>query len=216
MTTFASFVADEAAAAVRAAAAEIGPTAAALASDAADLVYHPADLAAELRASIAAVTDIDRLIALATTGLSTLAEVSTATINRRGQAANQAALVALVRGLATVALAGRIGVTAYRDRTALNDARDTVLAAIDARGDVADTATFRALRSLRAAIVQHADAQLRGLPRVVHATPGAAQPALVIAYAVYNDIGRADEIVGRNELPRPGFVPARPIEVLSE
>ena len=216
MTSFSSFVADEAAAAVRAAAQEIGQTAAAVAADAADLVYRPADLAAELRVSISAVPDVDRLIGLAASGLAGLAEVPSTTINRRGQAANQAALVALVRGLATVSLAERVGVTSYRDRTALIEARDTVVDAIDTRSDDANTDTFRELRSLRAVIVQHVDAQLRLLPRVIRATPGVVRPALAIAYSIYDDINRADEIVGRNQLVRPGFVPARPIEVLSE
>ena len=216
MTTLASFVADEAAAAVRAAADEIGSSAAGVAGDAADLVYTPAELATELRTAIAAVTDVDRLIDLSVTALVSLPSVPTTTANRRGQGRNQAALVALVRGLATVALSRRVGVTTYRDRTALIEARDTVADAIDARAAAASTETFRALRSLRAIIVQHAEAQLRRLPRVIDASPGVVRPALALAYAIYGDIGRADEIVGRNQLPRPGFVPARPIEVLSE
>ena len=216
MTNLASFVADEAAAAVRVAAGEIGSSADAIAGDAADLVYAPARLAGELRAAIAAVPDIDRLVDLAVTALSDLPAVPTTTANRRGQATNQAALVALVRGLATVALASRVGTTTYRDRTALLEARDIVADAIDARAASADTDTFRALRALRAVIVQLSDAQLRTLPRVITASPGVVRPSLVLAYSIYEDIGRADEIVGRNQLPRPGFVPGRPIEVLSE
>ena len=37
------------------------------------------------------------------------------------------------------------------------------------------------------------------------------QPSIVLAYDIYEDVGRAAEIVGRIELPRPGFVPANPI-----
>ena len=216
MTTFASFVGNEAAAAVRAAASEIGPTAAGLATDAADLVYLPSELAAEVRAAIVAITDIDRLIVLATSGLAALPTVSTATANRRRQGANQAALAELVRGTATVTLAERVAAETYRDRTALITARDAVVDAIDARAELATTEAFRALQSLRGAIVSRVDTQLRDLPQIVQATPGVVRPSLVLAYSIYDDIGRAGEIVGRNELPRPGFVPARPIEVLSE
>ena len=216
MTTFSSFVADEAAAAVRAAASEIGPTAGPLAADAAALVYRPSALAAAIRAAIVAITDIDRLIGLATSGLATLPGVSIATANRRRQGANQAALTELVRGIASVALARRVAAEGYRDRTALITARDAVIDAIDARAELATTDTFRALQSLRGALASRVDAQLRNLPQIVRATPGVVRPSLTLAYAIYDDIGRAGEIVGRNELPRPGFVPARPIEVLSE
>ena len=216
MTTFASFVADEAAGAVRTAAREIGPSADGVSEDAASLVYAPAELAAELRAAIGAITDIDRLTVLATSALATLPSVSSATANRTRQGDNQAALVELVRALATIALAERTGTESYRDRTVLTGARDVVVERLDARSESASTATFRALQSLRAAVVQHTDAQLRTLPRVVRASPGAVRPSLALAYAIYEDIGRADDIVGRNQLRRPGFIPATPIEVLDE
>jgi len=41
-------------------------------------------------------------------------------------------------------------------------------------------------------------------------------PAIVLAYRLYGDAERADEIVARNRVRHPGFVPGgQPLEVLS-
>ena len=209
-----SYVVDAAAAAVRAAATEIGmPATLDLSARAAALVHDPAALAAALAAAIAEVAD-DRLASMATAGLTLLA-VPLTTANRRIQARNQAALVDLVRGLATVRLAERTGQRRFIDRAGAVEARDAVGEALDDRAALADSAAFAALRALRSAVVNHVADAVRDLPAVLEATPAAVLPALVVAYDIYDDIGRADEIAARNRLARPGFVPTRPIEVLS-
>ena len=81
---------------------------------------------------------------------------------------------------------------------------------------VADSETFASLRDLRAAVVDHVVQELRRLPPVIQATPANVQPSIVLSYDLYEDVDRAGEIVGRIELPRPGFVPANPITLPSE
>ena len=213
MTT-ASFVVDAAADAVRAAATEIDtPAARALSEEAAALVLDPAALAARLSGAIAEVPD-GRLATLALSGL-TLPAVPETTANRRLQARNQAALVELVRGLATVRLAERTGQRTFPDRLGALQARDGVVDALDRLDATADAGTFAALRPLRTALAERVSEAVRALPAVVEATPGAIRPSLALAWDLYEDIARADELVERNRLARPGFVPARPIEVLS-
>ena len=209
-----SFVLNEAIEAVREAATEIGtPLAEALSEDAAELVHDADGLASRLSAAIAEVDD-SRLHGLAMTGL-TLAAVPTSTANRRLQAANQAALVDLVRGLATVRLAERAGERAYGDRLEAQSARDATVEALDRLDAGADAPTFAALRPLRTSVAERLAEASRDLPAVAEATPGAIRPSLALAYDIYEDVGRAGEIAARNRLPRPGFVPAAPIEVLS-
>lgn len=212
--TVPSFVAEAAAEAVRMAAAEIGtPQAEALAAEAGTIVYDPPALAERLRAAIAELEDSPRLANLAEGGL-TLPAVPETTASRRIQRANQSALVDFLRGLATVALARRSAIEAFPDRTSAFNAREEVGDLLDARESAASAGVFRSLRALRAAVVAHVARIARDLPQVTSATPAAVLPALVVAYDVYGDVARAGEIAARNRLPRPGFVPARPIEVL--
>ena len=205
-------MADAAIAVVQAAADEIGgPAATTLRANAATLVYNIGQLGRDMDGAIAAVTDIAKLEDLAFNALSTYPAVVGTTRNRNQERLNQAALINFVRALATVRFAERVGVETYRDREAARANRDSATEALDARDGSANTNVFRALRNLRAGVVEHVREELLRLPPVIIATPATVQPSLVVAYDVYDDIDRADEIVGRVSLPRPGFVPANPI-----
>ncbi len=60
---------------------------------------------------------------------------------------------------------------------------------------------------------------LRGadLARIVSSTPARTEPALLIAHRLYGDASRADEIIARNKIAHPLFVPGgTPLEVLSD
>ena len=211
---FASFVADAAIAVVQAAADEIGgPAAPELRRNAATLVYSVRQLAVDMDAAISALTDIDKLEDLAFNALDDYPPVVGATRNRNQERGNQAAIINFVRGLATVRFAERVGLEEYRDREAARANRDSATEALDEREADANTRVFRSLRQLRAAVVEHVREELLRLPPVIVATPASVQPSLAIAYDVYEDIGRASDIVGRITLPRPGFVPANPIEL---
>jgi len=116
--------------------------------------------------------------------------------------------------------------SALAEYTSLNDAlatRDRLLAAIDAQMGATNVVSgypigddlYRALDGLRAAV--NDDLTLRGgqLPRITYYTPLTTLPALVIAHRLYGDASRADEIVARNNIRHPGFVPGgQALEVL--
>ena len=195
------------------AAAEIGPTASDIAVRTAELVADTELLVLSADIAIGAITDVERLERLAFRALEDLAPVPLTTANRRIQAENQTALVQLVRGLAAAVYAGRAGTAEHRDRTQALAARRSISDAIDASADASNTPVFRAFRELKATVVDLTEQRLRELPRVVTESPSTVLPSLVLAYSIYEDIDRAGEIVGRNVLERPGFVPARPIQV---
>ena len=214
---FASFVADAAIALVRTAADEIGvPAATTLRGNAATLVYDVGQLGIDMDTAIAAITDVAKLEALAYTALATYPAVVGTTRNRNQERNNQAAIVYFVRALATVRFAERVGIEEYRDREQARAERDSATEALDQREADASTNVFRALRSLRAGVVEHVREELLRLPPVIIATPASVQPSLAIAYDIYEDIDRAADIVGRAVLPRPGFVPANPITLPGE
>ena len=214
---FASFVADAAIAVVQAAADEIGgPLAPELRRNAPTLVYSVRQLAVDMDAAIGVLADIDKLESLAFNALDDYPAVVGTTQNRNQERNNQAALIDFVRGLATVRFAARVGTVEYRDREQARARRDSSTEALDQREADANTRVFRALRGLRAAVVEHVREELLRLPSVIVATPASVQPSLAIAYDIYEDIGRAADIVGRITLPRPGFVPANPITLPGE
>ena len=212
-TSFPSFVFDAVVALIEAAASEIGPTAADVGDDAQALARTPRTLATSLIAALAAIEDTAVLEALAQS-LPDVEPVPGETASRRRQRENQAAFIDLARGAATSALMRRTRARSYDERTAALAARDTLTGLIDERVPTAGTDLYRALRGLRAAVVAHLTAISRELPAVVTATPASVLPSLVLAYDLYDDLDRAGEIAARNRLPRPGFVPARPIERL--
>lgn len=200
----------------------------ALAAGAVELVYSPARLGAEISAAVSGVVggiaDTARGIdtALALTGFGTgLPAVAGTTPSRLRQAANQASTVNLVRRLSTVEavrlvpraeLVGRQDAIALRDRLA--DAADLVADAASAAGD--DEA-FAAFGGVRTSLVRHLNARAPALAQVAGVQLPATEPALVTAYRLYGDAGRAEELVARNRLRHPGFVPGgQEVEVLAD
>jgi len=199
-----------------------------LAGDAPDLVRDPSSLASVIPAAIAGVAGsaadpADGIVA--TRGLTafggTLGAVPGVTATRQRQASNQAGLVDLVRRSAIVEavrlvpdvqLAGRQDALELRDQLA--DDLDLV---IDAASEAGDDAAYDAFGGVRTALVQHLNARAPALAEVASVVPAATEPALVTAYRLYGDAGREAEIVARNRLRHPGFVPGgRAVEALAD
>jgi prophage DNA circulation protein len=81
------------------------------------------------------------------------------------------------------------------------------LDALDARQGEADDAVYGALADLRGAVVRDIAARGADLARVVRYTPPETLPALVLAHRLYGDAARDGELVARNGIAHPGFVP---------
>ena len=75
--------------------------------------------------------------------------------------------------------------------------------------DTMDQATFWQLVELQAATVNHLVTTARPLPRMTNYQFGAPLPSLVIAYRLYADASRADQIIDENKIVHPAFCPPR-------
>lgn len=133
---------------------------------------------------------------------------------------NDAARAELVRRLAITAQA-RLLAIAITDGAVATSAdavawRDQVVAQIDVELEQADpdAATAWALSKLRAAVVRDVAERAELLKQRSTFTTVAVLPAVVLAHRVYQDATRTDELVARNGVRHPGFVPAGPVEVL--
>lgn len=71
----------------------------------------------------------------------------------------------------------------------------------------------KASRGLRGAISEHLRTIAATLPQITKYTPDTTLPAIVIAYRVHGDADRFGELVRRNRILHPNFVPPEPLEV---
>jgi prophage DNA circulation protein len=134
---------------------------------------------------------------------------------RQQQRDNQAAFVQLVNLAAAGELVRAVaGATfaSYQDAIATRDAAADRLEQLALRqADAGDDDGQDAYDALRAALIADVTARGGTLARLQSYTPAITLPALVIAYSLYGDPGKveeqADEIVARNRVAHPGFVP---------
>lgn len=145
-----------------------------------------------------------------------LPAIPTGTISRALQAANQGALLGLVK---QSSLAEAVRLTAAIDFPSYDDAvavRDDLTARLDTVIETGDDKTFAAFSDLKVAMVRDINARGANLARVMDVVPNASLPALVHSYNLYGDAGREAEIVARNALRHPGFAPGgQALEVLT-
>ncbi|VVM37862.1 hypothetical protein PS619_00125 [Pseudomonas fluorescens] len=91
--------------------------------------------------------------------------------------------------------------------------RDNLNEAIFEASLKADPEHYMVLNTLRQTIVKHLTAVAESGVRLVEITPPETLSALVLAYRRFGDATRESEVVQRNRLRHPGFVPARPIKI---
>lgn len=141
------------------------------------------------------------------------------TDTRQRQADNRAAVFALVRQ-ASVIQAARIAPTATFETGEEADALRAALAdQLDSIMDDPATSdeTFSAVQDLRTEVIRGVPPEDVSLPNIVTVTPPITLPSLVVAYDIYEDAARDADIVTRNSIKHPGFVPgARPLKVIAD
>lgn len=141
------------------------------------------------------------------------------TVNRRAQADNRDALVALVRRLALAQEAKALAARSFVSFDEAMEARSATLARLDAAllqaGSNGDDAVFSAASALKAAVTRDVEKRALPLPRLRRIAMEAVLPARVVAHMLTGDGRKADDLVARNNIAHPAFVPAgRKLEIL--
>lgn len=97
-------------------------------------------------------------------------------------------------------------------------ARDELTSRIDAESEVTKRdEAYVALTDLRTAVVRAVPNPDQALPKLVEYRLRETTPSLLVAYQVYGDASRAEDLVSRNDPRHPGFmVGGRNIEVLAD
>ena len=209
-----------------------------LTSSAQGLILAPGNLAGNLLGLVRSMTATGNPLAafqaqLALFGLGRQAKAVRSsgyvTPARAQQANNQAALYRLVER-AAVAEAARLATgrpvdssgqplpgLSYPNREQAVETRDLLVDELDRQQLEASPERYRALAGLSAALVSDLNRRSAALAPLARFTPGTTMPALLIAHRLYGDASRADEIVARNRIAHPGFVPGgQALEVLKD
>lgn len=129
---------------------------------------------------------------------------------------NRDALNALTRQALLVQGAGMTGVMplpVYDDAVKL---RTEALQALDDESLNVNDDLYIALMDLRAKVHNDMTSRIQDSARLREITPNEVQPALALAYDLYESVDREGEIIARNRLRHPGFVPVKKIKVLSQ
>lgn len=76
-------------------------------------------------------------------------------------------------------------------------------------------ALFNTLSDLRVAVAAHFAGVAPTLPQIITITTQADLPAVVLAYRANGDLDQLDDLIARNGVRHPGFVPAGDVKVLA-
>lgn len=139
----------------------------------------------------------------------------TYTPSRQQAFTNTKAVNALAR---QVILAQAVGASSFTPSAVHDDTvalRNFIASALDAEALNASDATFTALVDARATVWRDLTTRARDSARLTTTTPSETMPALALAYDLYEDASRATDIVTRNRVRHPGFVPPVPLRVLT-
>lgn len=137
------------------------------------------------------------------------------TPSRQQAYVNTAATNALTR---QVLLAQAVGTSSLVTASVYDDTvglRNKLTASLDAESLNASDSTYEALQAARGCVWRDLTERSRDGARLTSRTPTETTPALVLAYDMYEDASRATDIVARNGIRHPGFVPPRPLRVLT-
>lgn len=151
---------------------------------------------------------------------------------RERVAANESAVNSFTRHIAVVEAARSLAVAVPESRTQASELRDAFVDAMDKvvleEGGVSGTGQdglflppaqlpdelYDSFTDTRATCLAALAASARTAPEVVPFTPVASLPALALCYAQTGNILLEPDLVVRNKIIHPGFVPASPLEIL--
>lgn len=136
------------------------------------------------------------------------------TASRRQQIVNANALNGIVRRQCLVQAAGAASLMPALVYDDVADIRQRLAAAIDAELMQAPDALLGSLQDMRAASHKDLTERARGSARLRVVTPQLPVTAAALAYDLYEDAARGDEIVQRNRVPHPAFI-STAVQVLS-
>ena len=181
------------------------------------LIQKPADLATGLSALLTAANSADDttlntvdLYHSLVESLGTDDTTPIATPSRAQQADNQQAINTLISGLATIESATAIAASdaTFPTYNAAIATQESLLTQLDTLIERSPNLSYYPLANLQSAIIKRVDDLAPGLQQIEHIQLAQTLPALVLAHQLYQSSDKADELILRNQISHPLFVPA--------
>jgi len=189
--------------------------------DISQLVLQPVELATGLSGLMGSVNTEESAAVLATTDTFALYEnlitalpeenaTLAVTPSRVQQAANSNAINDLITGLAIVESATAIAASdaTFPTYNAAISTQEVLLEHLDALIERSPTATYYPLANLQSAIIKRVDDLAPGLLQIEQIQIAQPLPALVLAHQLYQRSDKAEELILRNQITHPLFIPA--------
>jgi len=108
--------------------------------------------------------------------------------------------------------AARVAWPTYDDAI---EVQSRITEAIDQASALATDDEFQTLQNLRAGVVISVPPEDANLPRLGSVTLPSVLSSLVVAYELHDDVEREEELIARNRVSNPTFMPAgRPLEIV--
>jgi prophage DNA circulation protein len=134
--------------------------------------------------------------------------VQATTATRQQQQANRTAQVQHVKVAALAAAARAAARVDWPSHQRAEQRRTRLLEWIEeAQVETDDPDLYTQLQGLRARLAEAVPPPDQRLPSIDTITLAATMPSLVLAHQLYGDAGRADDLVTRNNVRHPGFIP---------
>lgn len=179
-----------------------------------DLLDAPADLADALRSLMTQIGDVFGLRDLASSAGTVYANPTPATPSKVAAATCQYAVERAQTRAALTTACEVIRDATLPDYDTAVEWRDTIGNLIGLESETTTGDLSELMRRLRTALVEDVTARAAALPRLTTYTPSTVRPTINLAYQLYGDADRANEIVDRNLILHPLFAPARALRIL--
>ena len=122
------------------------------------------------------------------------------------QQGNQDATINIAKELALAGNAQAAIDIAFLSTNAALEKQREIVSGLDIQSDqTTDDELFQAIKDLQTALTR--DLPQTGITELIEITPSQTIPALVIAYAEFEDLDKENEIIDENAIDHPGFVP---------
>lgn len=173
-----------------------------------ELVSTPADLLTDLGDMLDLFDDGDQVSAIVTAyDFDPGTRPPATTSNRLQEQTNFDALQRLVQRLVVIRAATLIpgkGFASYEEAIA---GRNELADLIDDQAELATDDFYSTLSQLRADLTKAVPGESGDTPHLVSYTPHATVPSIVLAHRLYGDLDQEADILDRNHVRHPGFVP---------
>lgn len=146
-------------------------------------------------------------------------QVPMTTPSRKQQYKNQIALLNLVKNLAVTQIAVSASQVEYSSKTEASTFKNLIQSDMEGLlvqlGDQGNDEQYQAVESLKSVLIKDISTRALLLPNLVTFNTKESAPALVTAYDIYEEAGKDLDLVERNRIRNPNFMPSySPLEVL--